>query len=134
MEEITEADVSVLADIMKRAFDDDTRMHTSLEEDGPSGYADGSLLRRLKERKIVPREKFCGMERLSEGLLFQRTEMSVRWNCFLSIRTEKAMESEPTPGKPSGGNFRRQEGGMWKPRTTPREITDSTRRSADSGS
>ena len=115
MEEITEADVSVLADIMKRAFDDDTRMHTSLEEDGPSGYADGSL------------------ERLSEGLLFQRTEMSVRWNCFLSIRTEKAMESEPTPGKPSGGNFRRQEGGMRKPRITPRGITDSTRRSVDSG-
>ena len=51
LEEITEADVSVLADIMKRAFDDDTRMHTSLEEDGPSGYADGSLLRRLKEKE-----------------------------------------------------------------------------------
>lgn len=50
------------------------------------------------------------------------------------VQLEEIMESEPTPGKPSGGNFRRQEGGMWKPRITLREITDSILRSADSGS
>ena len=49
------------------------------------------------------------------------------------VRLEEIMESEPTPEKPSGGNFRRQEGGMWKPRTTPRGITDSILRSVDSG-
>ena len=49
------------------------------------------------------------------------------------VQLEEITESEPTPGKPSGGNFRRQEGGMWKPRTTPRGITDSILRSVDSG-
>ena len=44
-------DRNVLAEIMKRAFDDDTRMHTSLEEDGPPGYEDGSLLDRLSRRE-----------------------------------------------------------------------------------
>lgn len=39
-----EEDIKALVPIMKAAFDEDTRMHTDLEEDGPFGYDDGSLL------------------------------------------------------------------------------------------
>lgn len=46
-EPIKEEDYQTLTAIMKAAFDDDTRMHTSLSEDGPRGYDDGSLIRRL---------------------------------------------------------------------------------------
>ncbi len=58
-ENILEEDYKVLTDIMTRAFDDDTRMHTNLQADGPRGYNDGSLLRKLNEnikyisRKII---------------------------------------------------------------------------------
>ena len=42
-----ETDIKELTMIMKRAFDDDTKRHTDLLEDGPQGYDDGSLLKRL---------------------------------------------------------------------------------------
>lgn len=47
LEKVEENDFELLAGIMKRAFDDDTQMHTPGKEDGPAGYEDGSLLRRL---------------------------------------------------------------------------------------
>lgn len=40
-------DIAELTPIMKAAFDTDTRMHTDLTEDGPAGYDDGELLRKL---------------------------------------------------------------------------------------
>lgn len=49
--EVREEDYAVLTDIMKRAFDDDTRMHTDASEGGPNGYADGTLLRKQNSRE-----------------------------------------------------------------------------------
>ena len=46
-EKIEEKDYNDLTAIMKAAFDDDTQLHTSLKEDGPCGYDDGSLIRKL---------------------------------------------------------------------------------------
>ena len=43
-------DVPALAPILRAAFDDDTRMHTELEHDGPCGYDDGSMLLRMLNR------------------------------------------------------------------------------------
>lgn len=44
-------DYDILSRIMKNAFNDDTRMHTNLQEDGPIGYHDGSLLKELVTKK-----------------------------------------------------------------------------------
>lgn len=40
-----EQDVEALTPIMKRAFDEDARIHLGQEEGGPPGYHDGSFLR-----------------------------------------------------------------------------------------
>ncbi len=50
-EEILEEDYEVLTDIMTLAFNDDTVMHTSMTEDGPSGYNNSTLLKKLNEKK-----------------------------------------------------------------------------------
>lgn len=44
---LTESDIEPLTPIVKRSFDDDSFRHTGVTEDGPRGYADGSLLRAL---------------------------------------------------------------------------------------
>ena len=42
-------DIVTLTPIMKAAFDQDTKLHTDLMEDGPRGYDTGELL----EKKLV---------------------------------------------------------------------------------
>lgn len=44
---LEQRDISELTPIMKAAFDADTKMHTDLEEDGPNGYDNGELLKKL---------------------------------------------------------------------------------------
>ena len=44
---LEESDIMELTPIMKAAFDMDTKLHTDLEEDGPKGYDNGELLKRL---------------------------------------------------------------------------------------
>lgn len=45
-EEINEEDISILSPIMKRAFDEDTRIHIGKECGGPNGYDNGDFLRK----------------------------------------------------------------------------------------
>lgn len=47
LEVFTEDDILEMAPIMKRAFDKDTYIHLGEKEGGPTGYEDGSLLRKL---------------------------------------------------------------------------------------
>ncbi len=42
-----EEDIKILTPIMKKAFDEDTKMHTVEESGGPSGYDNGDSLRRF---------------------------------------------------------------------------------------
>lgn len=42
-------DIAALTPIMKAAFDEDTRLHTDLLEDGPKGYDTGELLEKILE-------------------------------------------------------------------------------------
>ncbi|MBZ9623821.1 GNAT family N-acetyltransferase [Clostridium sp. FP2] len=44
-------DYEILTIIMTSAFNEDTFMHTDLQEDGPSGYNDGRLIKWLNEHK-----------------------------------------------------------------------------------
>lgn len=44
-EEIQEKDIDILTPIMKRAFDEDTRIHLGKEFGGPPGYDNGDFLR-----------------------------------------------------------------------------------------
>lgn len=44
--EMKEEDIPMLTRIMKRAFDEDTRIHLGRESGGPPGYDDGTFLRR----------------------------------------------------------------------------------------
>ena len=50
-ERIHSDDYVVLTRIMTLAFNEDTSIHTELKEDGPSGYNDGSLIKKLNENK-----------------------------------------------------------------------------------
>lgn len=45
------ADYDILTKIMTSAFNEDTSMHTDLKEDGPAGYNDGSLIKKLNEHE-----------------------------------------------------------------------------------
>lgn len=45
--DLEEIDIESLIPIMKSSFDLDTKMHTNLEEDGPKGYDNGELLKKL---------------------------------------------------------------------------------------
>ncbi len=49
--DIQEKDFEILTEIMTEAFNDDTKMHTNLIEDGPVGYNDGTLIRKLCSNK-----------------------------------------------------------------------------------
>jgi len=46
---ISHEDYDILTKIMTEAFNEDTRIHTNLKEDGPKGYNDGRLIRILNE-------------------------------------------------------------------------------------
>ena len=45
------SDYKELTRIMTDAFNEDTRLHKDLEEDGPGGYNDGTLIKWLNENK-----------------------------------------------------------------------------------
>ncbi|MBM7833165.1 GNAT family N-acetyltransferase [Clostridium sardiniense] len=45
-EPITKDDIIPLTDIMTRAFDSDSKLHTDNEKDGPTGYDNGDFLRK----------------------------------------------------------------------------------------
>lgn len=45
-EEVQENDIEILTPIMKRAFDEDTKIHLGREYGGPPGYDNGDFLRR----------------------------------------------------------------------------------------
>lgn len=48
---INACDYKELTRIMTDAFNEDTRLHTDLEQDGPDGYNDGTLIKWLNENK-----------------------------------------------------------------------------------
>lgn len=45
-EKMTEKDIDNLTPIMKKAFDNDTKIHLGKEAGGPTGYDDGTFLRK----------------------------------------------------------------------------------------
>lgn len=56
---ITPEDYPVLTQIMTAAFDEDTRLHTSLLHDGPRGYNDGTLIKKLQESLATSPKRSC---------------------------------------------------------------------------
>lgn len=44
-------DYEILTKIMTLAFNEDTSIHTELNEDGPTGYNDGTLIKKLNENE-----------------------------------------------------------------------------------
>jgi len=65
-DQILPEDHSILSDIMIRAFDEDTSLHTDADRGGPNGYDDGTLLELLiakigyKNFKIIYRGEIIG--------------------------------------------------------------------------
>ncbi len=62
-EEIGEADLSVLTDVMTRAFDDDSQKHLGRERGGPPGYDNGDFFRQW----LFGYEESVGYKVLLEG-------------------------------------------------------------------
>ncbi|MEW9094622.1 MAG: GNAT family N-acetyltransferase [Clostridiaceae bacterium] len=56
-EKIYPVDYEILTRIMTSAFNEDTSMHTDLKEDGPTGYNDGSLIKKLNEHESFESHK-----------------------------------------------------------------------------
>ena len=50
-QKIYSVDYEILTKIMTSAFNEDTCMHTDLKEDGPTGYNNGSLIKKLNEHE-----------------------------------------------------------------------------------
>ncbi len=50
-QKIYPTDYEILTKIMTFAFNEDTSMHTNMQEDGPNGYNDGSLIKWLNEHE-----------------------------------------------------------------------------------
>lgn len=50
-EKIYPSDYEELTKIMTSAFDKDTTMHTDMKEGGPTGYNDGSLIKKLNDNE-----------------------------------------------------------------------------------
>ena len=63
-EEISEADIPELTEVMTRAFDDDARKHQGLEKGGPEGYDNGEFFRTW----LLPYQESVGYKILSQGM------------------------------------------------------------------
>lgn len=50
-QKIYSSDYGILTRIMTSAFNEDISMHTNLKEDGPTGYNDGRLIKKLNEHE-----------------------------------------------------------------------------------
>lgn len=48
-QKVYSVDYEILTRIMTSAFNEDTSIHTDLKEDGPTGYNDGRLIKKLNE-------------------------------------------------------------------------------------
>ena len=64
-EEISEADIAELTEVMTRAFDDDARKHQGLEKGGPEGYDNGEFFRTW----LLPYQESVGYNILFEGII-----------------------------------------------------------------
>lgn len=64
---LTYEDIPMLTPIMKCAFDEDTKMHTNLSEDGPPGYGTGELLeKRLQLLNAVSKVIYADGQMIGE--------------------------------------------------------------------
>lgn len=65
-QKIYPVDYKILTKIMTSAFDEDTSMHTDSKEGGPTGYNNGSLIKKLNEHqssesyKIIYQDNIVG--------------------------------------------------------------------------
>lgn len=50
-QKIYKVDYEILTRVMTSAFNEDTAIHTDLKEEGPTGYNDGRLIKRLNNRQ-----------------------------------------------------------------------------------
>jgi GNAT superfamily N-acetyltransferase len=64
-EQIVEADVPELTEVMTRAFDDDSQKHLGIEKGGPPGYDDGEFFRKW----LFGYEQTVGYKVLLDGTL-----------------------------------------------------------------
>ena len=62
-EEIVEADLVELTDVMTRAFDDDSQKHLGRERGGPPGYDDGEFFRKW----LFGYEESVGYKAIADG-------------------------------------------------------------------
>lgn len=55
-DQLKESDVEILTSVMKRAFDEDTRIHLGRESGGPPGYDNGDFIRHwaIEDKSSTP--------------------------------------------------------------------------------
>ena len=87
-EPFTENDIEALSPIIKRAFDDDTKIHsfvTGKTEGGPPGYDDGGFFREWYLHKDVTSYKISQGEKLIGGIALWINENHINYlgNVFI---------------------------------------------------
>ena len=79
-QKIYPSDYEVLTKIMTYAFNEDTSIHTNIKEDGPTGYNDGRLIKRLNEH-----ENFESYKVLYEGKIIGAYTVGINKNNEYSL-------------------------------------------------
>lgn len=92
-ERFTEGDVDVLTPVMKRAFDEDTRIHLGKECGGPPGYDDGSFLRQWALDKAATSYKISKDGKAIAGLILWINEKT-KENFLGSIFVDSELENK----------------------------------------
>ena len=128
---LTKQDIAALTPIMAAAFDDDSKIHTGVEHDGPRGYDDGSLLlRQLADPALTCRKVLLDGSVIGAWTVRQQAAQCTLELFFLDPALHNQGLGQQVSGSRSRGPSRRRRSGFWKRRTTRPATTTSTPKSA----
>lgn len=127
---LTEQDIAALTPIMAAAFDDDSKIHTGVEHDGPRGYDDGSLLlRQLADPALTCRKVLLDGSVIGAWTVRQQAAQCTLELFFLDPALHNQGLGQQVWQQIEGPS-RRRRSGFWKRRTTRPATTTSTPKSA----
>ncbi|GEQ22688.1 hypothetical protein CBU02nite_31940 [Clostridium butyricum] len=93
LETLRESDIEVLTPIMKRAFDEDSRLHLGELEGGPEGYDNGEFLRKFALDKNSTSFKVLLNNKIIGAVILwinNKTNENFLGNIFLDLNTQNS--------------------------------------------
>ena len=93
LEVLQENDIEVLTPIMKRAFDEDSRLHLGEPEGGPEGYDNGEFLRKFAlDKKSTSFKILLNNKTIGAVIVWinNKTNENFLGNIFLDVNTQNS--------------------------------------------